>query len=339
MGNKATAPEQDLGLPEFEEEDLGGLDRGDEVESDEPESAEEQEPEVEETGEEPDDSEESAEDEAESESEPESEDESEDEPEDESDEPDEPERAEEPEPKPENRIPQSRFNEVNERRKAAEQRARELEQRLQSHDPSKAVQFDFEAKEAEYMEAVLDGRTKEASAIRQEIRAAEQTAFTEMAKRQAEQARESTKAELEFESTVRELNQQYPTFDPESESYSQDLVDEVLEMQSGFVSRGYSPAAAVKRAAMYVARFHGLDNPPEEESRGLSEAKEAPEPKPRRQKKTNVKQKLEQAAKQPPKQQGKSSKEEAPAKLDDMTEDEFDALPEATKARLRGDVF
>ena len=240
-----------------------------------------------------------------------------------------PEPAPEPPPKQENRIPKSRFDEVNERRKAAERRAQELEARLAQHDPSRAAQFDFVEAERKYMDAVIDGRTDEALYIRQEIRAAEQAAFTTLAEQRANQARESTKAELEFDAAVAELNTTYPVFDPEADSYSQELVDEVLDLHAGFVSRGYSPAAALRKAATYVARANGLGTTPEA-PRTLDQAPRA--------KKPDVAKKLDMAAKQPPSQAGRSAASEDTMDVDSMSEEEFDALPAATLRRLRGDI-
>ena len=243
----------------------------------------------------------------------------------------EPEPAPEPEPEPppkqENRIPKSRFDEVNERRKAAERRAQELETRLSQHDPARAAQFDFERAEKDYMDAVIDGNTDRAMAIRRAIRAAEQAAFTALAEQRANHAREATKAELEFTQTVERLNTRYPVFDPNHPSYNQDMVDEALELHGGFVARGYSPAAAMQKAAQYVARVYGADEPA---PKTLDQASRA--------KKPDVTKKLGMAAQQPPKQAGRSAASEDTLDLDSMSEEEFDALPAATLRRLRGDI-
>ena len=312
------APEQD--------EDLSGLDRGDNVEVEDEEELDEA------PAEDPEEEPEAGEPEQESEEEPEAE-------ESEAEEPEEPE-AEEPEPEPaaqaekQHSIPKYRFDEVNERRKAAERRARELERQQELNDPSKAIDFDFDAKERRYAELVMDGDHDKALELRREIRQAEQTAYRVMAERQAEQTRESTKEELAFDTAVEELNAAYPAFDPNAEGYNKELVDEALDLHAGFLARGYTPAGALRKSVLYVAAMNGLRPAGEEPvTPSLNEAPKAPAKK-----KTDVKAKLEAAGKQPPRQKGVGVAGEKKVDLDSMSEEEFDALPEATKARLRGDA-
>ena len=56
-------------------------------------------------------------------------------------------------------------------------------------------------------------------------------------------------------------------------------------------------------------------------------------------KKTDVKAKAKAANQQPPQLGGNANKSEKAYDINQMSEDEFDALPAATKARLRGDIF
>ena len=80
-------------------------------------------------------------------------------------------------PKTENRIPKSRFDEVNERRKLAEKRLAELEAKEAAEAAARQGDFDFDGKEEEYMHAVVDGDFAKAKQIRTEIRNAEKTLF------------------------------------------------------------------------------------------------------------------------------------------------------------------
>jgi hypothetical protein len=243
-------------------------------------------------------------------------------------------------PRKDIRIPKERFDEVNERRKAAERRAQELEARLAQHDPAKVTNFDFDAKEQEYLTATLDGDFEKAKALRREIRAAEQTAFAALAEQRANVVREATKAELEFQQTVAELNSTYPVFDPNAEGYRADLVDEALELHSSFLGRGYAPAAALRKAVLYVARANGVAEAAEQEAPKAAALKAAaPKEKAPAVKAPNIKQKLETAAQQPPKQQGRGTGTESVLDVATMTEEDFDALPESTLRQLRGDVF
>lgn len=239
--------------------------------------------------------------------------------------------AEDPENKPTDKqlIPRARFNELNDQKKAAENRVKELEARLNSNVPP--TQYDFDAKEKEYMDAVLEGDHAKALALRKDIRAAEMDLARTVATQTAAQAKEATKAELDFDSTVQSIETDYPAFDQTSPEYNQDLVDEALELHASFVGRGYTPAAAMRKAVNYVTKVNGLV------AKSEQTAPPAPTPPPRTQPST-VKSKLDTAASQPPMQQGTSGGEVEP-NYAQLSDEEWDALPAATLARLRGDLM
>lgn len=230
----------------------------------------------------------------------------------------------------ETRIPKKRFDEINERRKAAERRLAELEAQNRASDPGQYVEFDFDAKEEAYAQKVLDGDLAAAKEIRAEIRRAEQTAFERMAEARAVKVGERQKLQSELDVAIAELNTAYPIYDPNSDSYDQDVVDETLELQRGFIDRGYTPSAALRRAAEYVAAVNGLK--PEAE---MATPVTVPPVPPKR---ADIGKKLAAAEKQPPKQQGRNSATEGLVDLDSISEDEFDALPESKLRSMRGDA-
>lgn len=235
---------------------------------------------------------------------------------------------EEPKEKKQNRfVPRDRLNEVLEQKRAAERRLQELEARLAQ--PVAIEQFDFDSKEKEYMSAVLEGDEAKALDIRREIRTAELTAAQRVAEAQALQAKTAIRAEAEFEAVVTKLSTDYPVFDPNAEDYNQELVDEALELQSGFVQRGYTPADAMNRAVKYVAKMHDLV--PE------TEKAKAPKAEPKRGTST-VRSKLELAAAQPPMQVGTANADAEPD-YRTLSDADWDKLPASTIARLRGDFM
>lgn len=232
-------------------------------------------------------------------------------------------------------IPRARFDAVNERLKAERARRQELEAQAQAQTQTKqqaAPAFDFEAKEKAYMEAVLDGNTEQALAIRKEIRAAEQAEYESRVKQAVSEAPKHTKEALALDGAVAEMESTYAEFNPEHEDFNQELTDEALALFRGFVGQGYDRAAALRKAATYVAVANGL------EKVGASAEKDE-EKKPEKAAEPTAKQRKEKlalAGKQPAKAAG-TSREHAVHDLEAMTDDEFDALPEATKRRLRGD--
>lgn len=240
----------------------------------------------------------------------------------------EPESQSEPEPAREQRIPKSRFDDVNERRKAAERRAAELEAQLKQQAPRS--DYDFDAAEDAYADALLEGDKEKARSIRREIRAQEMAQAQALAQAEANQARELTHTELDFRQTCQALEAEFPVFRDGSEEYDQELVDEVVDMHAGFVSRGYSPAAAMRKAVNYVARANGLV--PASEKQAPAPAPAAPAPK------STVASKLDAATKQPPMQSGTSGGEVEPD-YRNLSDTEWEALPASTVARLRGDFL
>ena len=223
-----------------------------------------------------------------------------------------------------NFVPRARMNEVLEQKRAAEQRLKDLQAQLESKVPP--TDYPFDEKETAYMDAVLEGDHQKALAIRKEIRSAELELTRSVAASQAAQAKEATKAELEFTQVVQQMESDYPVFDQSSADYNQELVDEALELHAGFMSRGYSPAAAMRKAVTYVAKVNGLDT-----------KTAAPVPAPKRTAST-VKSKLDAATSQPPVQAGVSGGEVEPD-YRNLSDEDWDKLPKATIARLRGDIM
>lgn len=225
-----------------------------------------------------------------------------------------------------NFVPRARMNEVLEQKRAAEQRLKDLQAQLESKVPP--TDYPFDEKETAYMDAVLEGDHQKALAIRKEIRAAELELTRTVAATQAAQAKEATKAELEFTQVVQQMESDYPVFDQSSADYNQELVDEALELHAGFMSRGYSPAAAMRKAVTYVAKVNGLD---------AKSIAPAPASAPKRTAST-VKSKLDAATAQPPVQAGVSGGEVEPD-YRNLSDEDWDKLPKATIARLRGDIM
>lgn len=292
--------------------DLEGADRGDEVVTEEPEEkAEEEQAEEQEPAEE---------------------------------EPAEEEEEEGEEDTDDRRIPKARFDEVlKERNQLREEferlrrKVEELEQGKQAEpepepEPEAAAPepYDFEAAEAKFAEAVINGDVEEAKRIRAEITRKQLEIAEQTARAEAAQVQNLAQMQVQFQRAVEELENQYPAFRPGDEAYDQEAVDAVLKIHSGLVAVGEDPVAALEQAATLVAAQRGLQPVGREE---------APQQQAAPAKKPAVKQKLSAKEKQPPKQGGVAGRSVDDLDLDNLSEEEFDALPEATKARLRGDIL
>jgi len=245
------------------------------------------------------------------------------------------------EPDDEPRIPKSRLDEVLEQKKKEKERADKLEMQLQDliEEKKKPKEpepepFDYVAKEKESYDAFLEGDTEKYSAIQQEIREANKAELQREAKRIAAEGDQTTKEELTFQETGDKIEAEYPQLVKGDENFNEDAYDDLMELYVGYASTGrYTKAEALQKAADKSVRMYDLKKAGEETL--ADKADNVVDIK-----KPDVKKKKEIADKQPPvKQSGVTRDDELSIDITSMSDEEFEALPEATKRRMRGDVL
>jgi hypothetical protein len=237
-------------------------------------------------------------------------------------------------------IPRSRFNEVNEERKRLQERLEQLEAEKRAAQQVEEDTYDFDAKEEEYANLVLDGKIKEAISLRKEIRAAEQKLYEKL----AQQKTLETTHQLTVEEQINDISSKYASaveaFDPDSESYNDELLADLRDIYAGALESGrYASAPAAFEASIKKAlRLHGIADPFDgpQESPAQPKASEKPAAPQR-----TAQKRVEAIAKQPPSLEniGGSGAPETHATIDvtKLTDAELAKLPEATRRRLRGD--
>lgn len=247
------------------------------------------------------------------------------------------------------KIPKSRFDEAvgkeRDAREAAERRAAELERQLKAGEQEavrtveiEKVEADIAALEEKHAELITDGKSKEAAAVMKEIRMAERQIARAEADAAATQRINQTMEKQRFDTVVARVEADYPAFNPDSETYDADLVELVLTKQSNLMrSQGLSASSAMEMAAKEVAGRFLTKEEVKEEAKGLAKANVAES-----RKEEQVKKNLDTQKRQPAslKESGiDSDKLGKTSEMDmsTMTADEINALPEATRARLRGD--
>ena len=231
-------------------------------------------------------------------------------------------------------IPKSRLDEVLAQNKALKKRIAQTEEAEKAAEEAPDA-YDFDAKEDEYMDAVLDGDKDKARAIRKEIRQAQRTQIeTELTKDiESKVTRSSTETAIRDAASA--IEEAFPIFDSSSPEYNKELTDEVNKFMTGFISAGQNPVEALEEATTYVLQKNNMiDSSTGAEVPVLGKAKE-------QKKRSQVSKKLKAADSQPPELPGESSAAKGEKALDvhNMTAEEFDALPEATLKRIRGDVL
>ncbi len=238
-------------------------------------------------------------------------------------------------------IPKHRFDEVNERRKAAEEENERLKAELAAgkKPESEDEAFDFDEAEKLYIELTLDGDTDAALAKRKEIRAAERAEWKSETKGETKSEIEQSRADAELLGLSQEAEKMFDIFNPDHEDFNADVQEKVLVFMRGYESTGeHSRSDAFIMGLADVVEMYGL-MPPEDDSKD-----EDPEPKPTGKKKeVDEKKKASdrKRAHQPVAGEGSASADTGAVvpNVDDMTDEELAALPAKTLARLRGDFI
>lgn len=238
-------------------------------------------------------------------------------------------------------IPKARLDTEIGKRRELEDRvsAMEAERKAAEVEEEPEEPFDYKAKVREEYEAVMEGDLDKAAEIRMEV--SEYTA-AQQAKQMdnvREDATTQTKAQLEFDDKVAELTEDFPTFDPDHVEFEPELLKSVLFKRDAYANAGMPVVEALEIATLEVAKLNGLSRGAVDPVVTNAKDKEKLSPADKKEIEAKVKRKLDAAAAQPPDIQGESSasRGETALHIEDMTEEEFDALPEATLKRYRGD--
>lgn len=258
--------------------------------------------------------------------------------------------------KGEARIPKSRFDEAvnkeREAREAAERRAAELERRLQESTVTKESEEQVKAREEleskietlekKYGDLLIDGDTEGAAKVMREIRQAERA----IARAEADAAAEVKTAKVleaeRVEATVARLQADFPMLNEDSEEYNPKVVRYVLSEQRRYMAEeGLTASRALERAGKEAMELFTPQKSADEaeDKETLAKAKLAEDRKAKQ-----VEKNLDTQKRQPPsmKSSGTDSDKFGEKGLPDPTKmsyEEFEALPSATKAKLRGDLL
>lgn len=237
-------------------------------------------------------------------------------------EPDEPDKDDKP-----TSIPTARFNEViSERNWLREQLAAARGTTEPQPEPEPEPEpFDFKAKERDYMKAVYDGEEDKALEIRGEIndalfeqasQRATQTASAQLTEQQAREALGRTAAQV---------IDAYPFLNSESDVANEDAIAEVVGWRDMYMSQGKAPHEALQAAVSKVAPVYAEPEPQKEDTGKQRQAEAA-------------KRNAQASNQQPPALGGVGSRGQSDTpNIEDMTDEEFDALSDKEKSRLRGD--
>lgn len=254
---------------------------------------------------------------------------------------------EEPEPEPalsdepdtkKPMVPKSRLDEVLAKQKALQKQLDDLKASQVQQEEAPET-YDFSVKEIEYQNLLLDGESDKAAALRAEIRRAERAQIEYELSQKMQQTVSQNQQMTALQQAASELEANFPVFDQSSDQYNAEFTQEVIDLRDAFIVKGDNAVAALSKAAKFVIREYGLDSEaPSLSSDTAPKKKQVDEVAKKR---AEVTRKLKAAESQPPELPGESSANRGERMIDvnSMSEDEFNALPEATLKRLRGDVL
>jgi hypothetical protein len=249
---------------------------------------------------------------------------------------------EQPEPEPAKKpmVPKSRLDEVLHKQKALQ---KQLDDMIAQQTPAADApeEYNFVAKEVEYQNAVLDGEADKAASIRTEIRKAERAQIEyEMGQKMTDAVSQNQQANA-LQQAATTLEAEFPMFDARSDQYNEALTQEVIDLRDAFIIKGENAVAALSKAAKFVISENNLVDTAEPVSSLAADTAPKQNVDEVSRKRKEVSRKLKAADAQPPELQGEgtATRGEKGLDLSNMTEDEFDALPEATLKRLRGDIL
>lgn len=237
-------------------------------------------------------------------------------------------------------VPHARFNEVNETLKHERAERLRLEEELarargqqpaaQADKPeAKPEDYDFDAAEDRYMDALLDGDKAAAATIRNEIRAAEQRRFAEQSAMTAKQAadeelrrRDAAEEQAAAGKVLAAALTKYPFLDHESDAADTDAIEDVIARRDLYMRQGMPFAKALATAVEKVGPRYAPQDAPVKSTRAATAEQ--------------IKRNLERERRIPAAMPGVG---ERGKDIDyaALSEDEFDALSEQDKRKARGD--
>lgn len=246
-------------------------------------------------------------------------------------------------------IPKQRFDEAvgkeRDAREAAERRAQDLERRLNEREQAQIKTQEVEEIESKiseleetYTQYLLDGEKEKARDTMKEIRLAERQIARMDTQAESTKATNQALEGERFNLAVATLEAEYPELNTESENYDPELVEMILDKQRRLVGTGAAPSKAIVEATSFVMKRFAKPEAAAEETKPEGLGK-----KPDDRKAAQVSKNVDTARRQPPsmKEVGLDSDklgEKGMPDINQMTLEEFNALPAATKSRMRGDL-
>jgi hypothetical protein len=204
-------------------------------------------------------------------------------------------------------------------------------QPTEADDPIAKASGELDALYEKVEEARADGEVKEAAKLQRQIDALNrQIAKAEAAQVAEHSTRKSTELQR-FDAMLDVVESRVPELDPRHADFDREAADDLGTMVVGFERAGMTPTAALSKA-MKLAYKIDLAKPPVEDT-SKAKVKEAPA-----QKKADAAKAVDTAKRQPPDAGDRGvNRDSTKIRIAELSDADFDKLPESKKAELRGD--
>lgn len=250
------------------------------------------------------------------------------------------------------RVPYRRLKAVIDQRRAAEEELANAKRELAElrggkgrPDPVKELEAGLDALYEQVEEHRAAGRTKEAAAVQRKIDITNREIQTTLSKREAAVQAVAASERAAYDTYLEEVEYTLPELNPDHSAFDEAISTEVTQLTQAFRASGVPLKQALKKALSYVF--------PEEDLRKGTYMKyekgaaKAPEKKDTKvedagaKRKTAAVQKAVDASKKEvdTTKVGRDSTGEALPNLQTITLEEYEKLPESTRARMRGDFL
>ena len=237
-------------------------------------------------------------------------------------------------------VPLGRFQEINDERKALREEVAAIRAELAAlkgppsapvpeEAPAEPAPFDFDARQAAYLDAVLDGEHERARAIQEEIRQAVMREAQAVAARTAQEAFAAAREEERVAAEASAAVQQYPFL---ADGGDPQAIAETREWWDFYKGRGEPAHLALRKAVERVGPL--FSKKPEPESEPVVDP-----PKPPDRAQEAKLRGAEAANRQPPRLRAGTGSRGLGAEppIGELSEEQFEKLSAEDKRRARGD--
>ena len=241
-------------------------------------------------------------------------------------------------------IPKARLDAKTRQNKALQAQIAEYErkaaadaQAATNDDVRSVIEKELGELDALINKAIADDKMDEATALRSEVRTKERELWQLDMEETGAVATNEAREQVRLDMAIDHIEATHDEFNPDSEGYSQEVVDKVQELRNGFNATGkYTPTQALLRAMDFVLPKKAVKDiagettdakakkEAELRAAGLKKATDAANKQPASTKKTG--------------EDADSAGIQGEIDIDKLSYEDVAALPEATKRRMRGDI-